>query len=167
MLRPPGPIELFLASLVRLYMNAGEAIIQSLLAEQTPAPKEEIKVLRKYTSEARKFAMGRGWIHNMLLEDYEAMLQEQGGVCKICGNAETVKTKAGRVKSLSIDHCHATGMVRGLLCSSCNFMLGAAKDNTLTLKIAVVYLEDAKKRYARATPEEIASARKNFEVPEY
>lgn len=48
--------------------------------------------------------------------DYQRMLQEQGGVCAICGNPP------GNRK-LAVDHCHETLKVRGLLCHTCNTAL--------------------------------------------
>jgi hypothetical protein len=67
--------------------------------------------------------------------DAEAMLVEQGGGCAICR-----KTLAFPDKFTHVDHCHTTGAVRGILCGSCNFMLGYAKDNPGTLLAAVEYL---------------------------
>lgn len=50
---------------------------------------------------------------------YEAMLKLQNGACAICkGPPDT------RWKKLAVDHCHKTGEVRGLLCMTCNTMLG-------------------------------------------
>ena len=43
-------------------------------------------------------------------------------------------------KSLCIDHNHVTGKVRGILCKSCNLLIGNAKDNVDILKSAIVYL---------------------------
>jgi hypothetical protein len=51
-------------------------------------------------------------------EQYDFMLQEQGGVCKICKEEDKNGTR------LAVDHCHETGAVRGLLCLACNNMLG-------------------------------------------
>lgn len=47
-------------------------------------------------------------------EDYDRMLEEQGGVCAICEGA----CPTGR--RLAVDHDHETGRVRGLLCVNCN-----------------------------------------------
>lgn len=71
-----------------------------------------------------------------------ALLEKQGGCCAICGNTEPVINKGG-VQKLSVDHCHATGKIRGLLCSVCNHLLGQAKDNVKVLRAAAVYLETA------------------------
>ena len=65
--------------------------------------------------------------------DFEQMRQSQGGKCAICG-----VIPKGR---LAVDHCHATGEVRQLLCSTCNSGLGMFKDNKEFLKSAISYLE--------------------------
>jgi type I site-specific restriction-modification system R (restriction) subunit len=64
--------------------------------------------------------------------DYETMYLKQEGKCLICKK---------EVPHLSIDHDHKTGKVRGLLCGSCNSMLGHAHDNIDSLKNAITYLE--------------------------
>lgn len=40
-----------------------------------------------------------------------------------------------------VDHCHETGVTRGLLCGSCNVMLGKAQDRTDWLENAINYLK--------------------------
>jgi hypothetical protein len=69
-------------------------------------------------------------------EEYEAMLQEQGGVCAICRRGPEV-SKHGR---LAVDHDHGTDAVRALLCSSCNVALGLFQDDPDVLMAAVGYL---------------------------
>ena len=69
-------------------------------------------------------------------EDYERMHTEQNGVCAICRRpCERDKCK------LSIDHCHDTGRVRGLLCNRCNVGLGRFRDEPALLRFAADYLE--------------------------
>lgn len=74
------------------------------------------------------------------IDDYERMHDEQGGVCAICGEYESVKQN-GHANSLSVDHCHDTGKVRGLLCNKCNVALGSFKDSIEMLINAVNYLD--------------------------
>lgn len=76
------------------------------------------------------------WTYNMSGKEYQAMLDGQSGVCKICGNPP----KEG--KSLAVDHCHKTGKIRGLLCTSCNKGLGLFCDNPTFLRSAAEYLEE-------------------------
>jgi hypothetical protein len=64
------------------------------------------------------------------------MLKEQGGVCKICGT-DKPWSRSGK---FTIDHDHATGRVRGLLCHNCNLGLGKFKDSIEFLRKAMEYL---------------------------
>jgi Recombination endonuclease VII len=61
------------------------------------------------------------------LEWYKDKEVEQGNGCAICGQPE-IATRNGTVKRLAVDHNHATGQVRGLLCSRCNVKLGHIED---------------------------------------
>jgi len=75
-------------------------------------------------------------------DDYEALFEQQGGLCACCGQPErALSNKAKRVKRLAVDHCHVTGKVRALLCSTCNQGLGQFGDNIDRLRLAVAYLE--------------------------
>ena len=67
--------------------------------------------------------------------DYEAMLEQQNGVCAICLKEDP------RGIRLSVDHDHSSGKVRGLLCTKCNHMVGKSKEKLDMLKRAVEYLE--------------------------
>jgi hypothetical protein len=72
----------------------------------------------------------------MTLEDYDTMLEQQGGCCKVCGTDEP-GCGNGR---FNVDHNHATGEVRGLLCSGCNKGIGHLKDSPDVLLKAAAYL---------------------------
>lgn len=74
--------------------------------------------------------------YGMTLDDYERMLAEQNDACLICG---TDQPGIGRLRFV-VDHCHATGRVRGLLCNSCNSGLGYFSDNPSLLASAIKYL---------------------------
>ncbi|WNI19174.1 endonuclease VII domain-containing protein [Actinacidiphila sp. ITFR-21] len=78
--------------------------------------------------------------YGITVEDYERLLQEQGGVCAICKKPET-SARQGKVIQLPVDHCHATGRVRGLLCHRCNRAIGLLGDDIDLLKAAIGYLE--------------------------
>ena len=65
---------------------------------------------------------------------YEAMLAQQNGVCAIC------ETRPDD-RPLCVDHDHATGEVRGLLCHSCNVGLGNYKDDPRRTRRATAYLK--------------------------
>jgi hypothetical protein len=69
------------------------------------------------------------------------MLVNQNYVCAICGESETCKdSRINKPRSLAVDHCHQSGKVRGLLCTTCNKSLGGFKDNSVLLQKAINYL---------------------------
>lgn len=72
--------------------------------------------------------------------EFKELATRQNNVCAICGEAET-KVRQGRVSQLSIDHCHTTQVVRGLLCGNCNAGLGMFEDNPVRLQAAIEYLK--------------------------
>lgn len=64
--------------------------------------------------------------------------------CQICNIEFTINKKNTRsATGQSIDHCHQTGKVRGVICSGCNLALGHARDNIDVLKSMILYLEKA------------------------
>jgi hypothetical protein len=65
-------------------------------------------------------------------DETAALSDRQSGLCKICGLK----------KKLCIDHDHATGKVRALLCGTCNTGLGMFKDSLGLLRTAGQYLLD-------------------------
>jgi hypothetical protein len=67
-------------------------------------------------------------------EQYKQMHVDQDGKCAICGVEP--KTKRG----LHIDHCHDTGVIRGLLCGGCNTGIGLLQENPEIMTKAIEYL---------------------------
>lgn len=63
-------------------------------------------------------------------EEFYQLETLSDGKCAICNEAA----------KLNVDHDHATGKVRGLLCRSCNLALGLMKDNVFILISAIEYL---------------------------
>lgn len=69
-------------------------------------------------------------------EEYWELYEHQEGYCFICRRAN------GKRKRLSVDHCHSTGTVRGLLCTACNRnVLGHLRDDPEALDRASLYLK--------------------------
>lgn len=78
--------------------------------------------------------------YGLTAKEYEALLESHGGKCAICGEAESQVIR-GKTLRLAVDHCHAKGHVRGLLCANCNSGLGRFKDDPAALRRAAAYLE--------------------------
>lgn len=77
--------------------------------------------------------------------EWAARVEAQGGVCAICGKLPRGRANGGAredlpVAAFHVDHDHATGRVRGLLCGNCNTALGLFGDDVDTLLAAVEYL---------------------------
>lgn len=85
------------------------------------APQRERRLLEKY---------------GLTEAAYGAMLAAQGNACGICR-----RPIRDHGKPLHVDHDHATGRVRGLLCSPCNQALGIFGDTAEGLRRALDYLE--------------------------
>lgn len=75
-------------------------------------------------------------LYGIGLNEYAAMLQSQGQRCAICPATEP----GGNSTSWHVDHDHATGRVRGLLCVRCNLGLGYFQDDPDRLVRASAYL---------------------------
>jgi hypothetical protein len=76
--------------------------------------------------------------YNLTEEQFEELVIYNNGRCCICHDLPD--------KILNVDHCHRTGIVRGLLCQDCNVALGLLKDDIQKLKSAIEYLDTKKPR---------------------
>ena len=68
-------------------------------------------------------------------KEYLSIYEKQQGNCKICG-----KNESEQKQRLHVDHCHNSGVVRGLLCSKCNTAIGLMGDDIGRLEKAKQYL---------------------------
>ena len=76
------------------------------------------------------------------LEWYEKQFKKQNYSCAIC-KSKTNKTSGNReFWNFSVDHCHDSGKVRGILCNNCNRALGLFQDNPELLEKAAEYIKD-------------------------
>lgn len=73
--------------------------------------------------------------YGLTKEEYETLFDKQKGLCFIC------KKECSSGQNLSVDHCHKTGKVRGLLCKKCNTALGMLEDNIEYFQTAILYLK--------------------------
>lgn len=104
---------------------------QEKRADEFPRDKKRVGGLRKQCRGCISIR-NRATVYSISLEETKEMCSATA--CEICGGS--FRTARDR----NIDHCHATGAVRGVLCNLCNRMLGSAKDNPETLEAAAAYL---------------------------
>lgn len=90
--------------------------------------RNSLNPLAKKDSELRR-------LYGIGIDVYLKMLQDQEEVCKIC--KQECKTKY----SLSVDHDHKSGKIRGLLCNRCNRAIGMFEDNPELLRLAAEYID--------------------------
>lgn len=90
---------------------------------QTPAAREGARKNRIWT------------LYRLTLDQYDSILRHQGGTCAGCN-------RLPGARRLHIDHCHATGAIRGLLCWSCNKGLAFYDDDADLLTTLAGYLRN-------------------------
>lgn len=81
--------------------------------------------------------------YGITIEEYEARLAAQDGHCAICPRTPTDDAP------LVVDHDHATGLVRGLLCHNCNSGIGMLGDDLATVRSAAWYLAQTQTEESR------------------
>jgi hypothetical protein len=94
-------------------------------------PEYRAKIAAKAKAHGRRYTLKS--TYGLSLEDYDAMVERQGGVCLICDRPTEVP--------LYVDHCHATNLVRALLCRSCNAGLGHFGENPFVMRRSVLFVE--------------------------
>ena len=85
--------------------------------------------------------------YGITLEQYNTLFQLQNGLCGICGKSESTRRrkKTHGNERLAVDHCHETGVVRGLLCFKCNTAIGSLGDNEEMVMRVIFYLTNSLK----------------------
>lgn len=80
--------------------------------------------------------------HGLTPEQFNQMLEDQDHKCAICPTPikETYASSRSRANQATVDHCHETGKVRGLLCHHCNTGIGLMSDDPDRLESAARYL---------------------------
>ena len=73
-------------------------------------------------------------LYNISLDDWNKLLDSQGGKCAICSTANPGE------QNWRTDHDHKTGKVRGILCNACNSATGLFRDNPTVLNHAARYV---------------------------
>lgn len=98
----------------------------------------EVKAVRRLAAQETRVLT----VYNLSAEKYDAIYLVQGECCEICRRARGVR------KRLSVDHDHSCcngayscgNCVRGLLCTTCNKMLGHLRDDPDAFERASLYL---------------------------
>jgi hypothetical protein len=98
-----------------------------------PLPTEKRTNATYHNAQCKALAR-RALTYGLSKEELDVLLQ-QHGVCAIC------KRSNWGPKGPQVDHDHATGAVREILCTNCNTGLGRFKDNPEALRAAAEYLE--------------------------
>lgn len=80
--------------------------------------------------------------YGITLIEYERLRDAQDNRCAICGDHETtLDRRTGEPRALSVDHDHATGKVRALLCHQCNIAIGSMNESASRMRAGAAYLE--------------------------
>ena len=111
---------------------------RKLIFDKRMTPNEKSVYWRKNNPEKSKLRKKTSYLkklYGFTLDEWNEMFDAQDGKCAICGKHQT---EIG--KTLGVDHCHKTGKIRGLLCTTCNRGLGYFKDDIENLRCAIMYL---------------------------
>jgi hypothetical protein len=91
---------------------------------------------KEYRKNRDQKSYGRAWNlkrkYNLTVEQHAVMVEAQAARCASCGEK----------RSLVVDHCHKTGVVRALLCCQCNRALGFLYDSPAKILALHAYIVD-------------------------
>lgn len=124
---------------LKKYRQSKKGKIMAKRAGKKYREPEERKIAHKeynrewYRRKGRDYSLR--FNYGITLKQYEEMLKQQNEVCAVCSEVNL------NGKLLCVDHNHKTGKVRGLLCDSCNHVLGMGKENVDRLAKAILYLK--------------------------
>lgn len=83
--------------------------------------------------------------YGLTLEAFNSILTLQGNCCCVCNSLSPGRrSSSGKDGDWVVDHCHASGKIRGIICHPCNAALGMVRDNPTTLRALAEYLEKNK-----------------------
>ena len=113
---------------------------RSLQARNNPNRETNVEKYRKtdkYKNSIKKSVVSK---YGLTVEEYNSMVESVGGLCEICRQPET-RTFNGKVRALSIEHCHLTNKVRGIVCDNCNTALARTQESIQILESMIEYLK--------------------------
>jgi len=103
-------------------------------------PERVKEIARKYRAVRGKEMSRERYLrtaYGLTTTAFSALLVGQGDACAIC------RTDSPNSHGWCVDHDHATGKVRGILCHSCNSGIGALQDSATVIEAALSYLRRA------------------------
>ena len=124
------------------YRKLPDVVEKDKAHKRKPEIKETRNARRRISNNPEKRLTNRAQTlkrYGLTIEKFDQMLDQQNGVCAICGSPPATEGWQ-TVKQLHVDHDHATGHVRGLLCDTCNRGLGYFHDDLAKLEQAKQYL---------------------------
>lgn len=109
------------------------------------AYKAKAKEWKKNNPEKVRLSNKKTWLkatYGLSWEEFQSMYEMQRGACGICQiPLDFFGDRSNHMVAASVDHCHETKRVRGLLCKNCNLGIGHFKENLLFLEGAISYLK--------------------------
>lgn len=118
------------------YQENKETYLEKADNWKTANPQKRKDVANKYTKNNPE-KLRNNFLKNkygITLEEFNDKQSLQQHKCTICGN------KFKNTKDAHMDHCHATGKIRDILCSACNKGLGYFRDSVPNILAAAQYL---------------------------
>jgi hypothetical protein len=110
-----------------------------------PERRKDIRARNKQRDAATNRAWNLRKNYGITEVGYANMLSQQNGRCAICGGSPRPTDRGQR---LQVDHDHRTGMVRQLLCSSCNYMIGHSGERPEVLEMGAEYVRVWREKHA-------------------
>jgi len=110
--------------------HKNKAKVQEYSRRWYEANKDRLAVQRQQSRHVKK-NQDLKRLYGLTLDEFQALQEKQDHRCAVCGE----------IAKLVVDHNHSTGLVRGLLCSSCNRALGYAKENPVRLRALAEWIE--------------------------
>jgi hypothetical protein len=102
--------------------------------------KQDTEKYEKHRSRLKSNSHRRSF--SFLSDEYDRLFKLQDGFCAYCGQLETATNKkSGLVLALAVDHNHATGEPRALLCRSCNIAFGFMEENPERIRLLLQYAQ--------------------------
>lgn len=127
------------------YQHQCKACKYKVSEEWRKRNRESVNAKQREYQRANPDVARRSWVkkkYGMTWDEYQSMVFTHDNRCGVCWRTAD-EAEPGRL--LSVDHCHETGRVRGLLCGGCNRALGLLQDDVLRIRKLAEYVE----RYAR------------------